>query len=123
MGSIFNQFFNQGKKDRKAGEIVYLNDFPSDEETLKIKAYIYGLVQGVGFRYSTVHLAKQLHVNGIVENKSDGSVYVEATGNRENMEQFIQELAKGPSPSANVEKVEIEYAPSITDYNGFGEVY
>lgn len=123
MSSIFDQFFNKNKENRKAGEIVYLNELPSNEETLKIKASIYGLVQGVGFRYSTVHLAKQLQVNGMVENKNDGSVYVEASGHRENIEQFIQELAKGPSPSANVEKVEVEYDASITDYNGFGEAY
>lgn len=123
MGSIFEDFFNQNKENRKTGEIVYLNELPADKDELKIKAYIYGRVQGVGFRFSTVHLAKSLKVNGIVRNENDGSVYVEANGRSERIEQFIQELAKGPSPNAQVEKVEVEYDSTLTEYSGFGERY
>lgn len=121
MFSLFSSYFNKGKDDRKPGKIIYKNDQPSNEETIKIKAHVYGVVQGVGFRYSTVHLAKQIGVNGIVKNEMDGSVYVEAIANKEQMDEFIEGLAKGPSPSAQVDKVEIWYDSSITDYNGFGE--
>ena len=90
-------------------------------DKIKFKANVYGRVQGVGFRYTTTHLAKQLEVNGIVRNESDGSVYVEAIGPEDKIELFIEELAKGPSPSAIVDKIEIQYDSSIPDYNGFGE--
>ena len=28
MGSIFNNFFNKDKENRKPGEIIYMNDYP-----------------------------------------------------------------------------------------------
>ena len=39
-----------------------------------------GHVQGVGFRYTTVHLAADLNVRGFVQNEMDGSVTVVAEG-------------------------------------------
>lgn len=121
MSSIFKDFFNSGRENKKPSEIEYRNDKPENTETIKIKAQVYGVVQGVGFRYTTKHLADQLGVNGIVRNENDGSVYVEALASENQIEQFIEELAKGPSPSAVVDKVVIEYDDSITDYEGFGE--
>jgi len=121
MSSIFKDFFNSGRENKNPSEIEYRNDKPENTETIKIKAQVYGVVQGVGFRYTTKHLADQLGVNGIVRNENDGSVYVEALASDNQIEQFIEELAKGPSPSAVVDKVVIEYDDSITDYEGFGE--
>lgn len=121
MSSIFNDFFNKDKENRQPGKVDYKNDKPENTEKLKIKASIFGRVQGVGFRYSTTHTAKQIGVNGIVKNEPDGSVYVEAVGTEEQIEQFITELAKGPSPSAQVDRVEVEYDSSVTNYSGFGE--
>ena len=121
MSSLFDQFFNKNKENREPGQIDYVNEKPENQDTLKIKATVYGRVQGVGFRYSTSHLAKELDVAGVVQNQADGTVYVEAVGNREAMEQFILELAKGPSPSADVEKVTIEYDNSIPDYTSFSQ--
>lgn len=121
MSSIFNSFFNKDRENRAAGEIIYQNEKPDSTDKIKFKANVYGRVQGVGFRYTTTHLAKQLEVNGIVRNESNGSVYVEAVGPEDKIELFIEELAKGPSPSAIVDKIEILYDSSIADYNGFGE--
>lgn len=121
MGSIFNHFFNKDRNERIPGEIIYTNKQPENDPIIKFKANIYGRVQGVGFRYTTVHLAKKINVNGIVRNENDGSVYVEATGEKDKINLFIEELAKGPSPSADVDKIEISYDSSIQDYRGFGE--
>jgi acylphosphatase len=121
MTSLFDAYFNKDRENRKPGKIQYKNDVPEDMDPIKFKANIYGRVQGVGFRFSTKHLADELGVSGIVRNESDGSVYVEAVGDKEAIEQFITELAKGPSPSADVTKIIIEYDFSITDYQGFGE--
>lgn len=121
MSSIFKDFFKSGRENKNPSEIEYRNDKPENTETIKIKAQVYGVVQGVGFRYTTKHLADQLGINGIVRNENDGSVYVEALASDNQIEQFIEELAKGPSPSAVVDKVVIEYDDSITDYEGFGE--
>lgn len=121
MSSIFNQFFNKDKNERILGKIIYTNEQPENDQVIKFKANIYGQVQGVGFRYTTVHLAKKINVNGIVKNENDGSVYVEAVGEKDTINLFIEELAKGPSPSASVDKIEITYDSSIQDYKGFSE--
>lgn len=39
-----------------------------------------GHVQGVGFRYQTLDIAKGFEVSGTVENLSDGRVYLHAEG-------------------------------------------
>lgn len=119
MTSIFNQFFNLEKDNRKPAEIEYLNKEENKIDPVKIIAKIYGVVQGVGFRYTTVHLAEGMGVNGFVRNENDGSVYVEASGKQKKIESFILELAKGPSPSAKVDKVIIKYDDSLPDYDGF----
>lgn len=123
MTSIFNEFFNKDKEKRKAAEIIYKNDQPKNQDIIKVIAKIYGHVQGVGFRFTTVQLAKDLGVKGIVRNENDGSVYVEALAGPETMDEFISELAKGPSPSANVEKVVIKYDSTIEDYTSFKNPY
>lgn len=123
MTSIFDHFFNKNKENRKKAEIKYLNERPSTEEPVKIKATVYGRVQGVGFRFTTVHLAENLGIDGMVRNERDGSVYVEASGSEKQIEEFITELAKGPSPSANVDKVHVEYDDSLKEYHGFSEGY
>lgn len=125
MSSIFRDFFNLDNDKRKLGQIEYKNvkPAPAAGDYLKLKANIYGRVQGVGFRFTTKHLADQLGVSGIVRNESDGSVYAEAVGSTEQLEEFIAGLAKGPSPNAIVDKVIIEYDDSIPDYKGFGERY
>lgn len=119
MTSIFNEFFNKDKEKRNAAEISYQNDQPKNQDIIKIIAKIYGRVQGVGFRFTTVQLAKDMGVKGIVRNENDGSVYVEALADPETMDKFILELAKGPSPSANVEEVVIKYDSTIEDYTSF----
>ena len=123
MSSIFREFFNSRKDNKNPGEIKYKNEKPENKDPIKIKAQVYGVVQGVGFRYTTKHLADQLKVNGIVRNENDGSVYIEALGSDQQIKKFVEELAKGPSPSATVEQVVIEYDDSIADYEGFGERY
>lgn len=123
MSSIFNQFFNLGKDDRQPAKIEYVNSKNTDMNPVKITAKIYGRVQGVGFRFTTVQLAKNLDVNGFVRNENDGSVYVEASANPAKIEEFIMELAKGPSPSAQVDKVIVEYDDSLPNYEGFMNQY
>ncbi|HQO50102.1 MAG TPA: acylphosphatase [Bacteroidales bacterium] len=57
---------------------------------------VFGRVQGVGFRYYTEKKATELQLRGFVENKADGSVYIEAEGQEENLEIFIAWCMKGP---------------------------
>jgi acylphosphatase len=57
---------------------------------------IFGKVQGVGFRYYTHRKATELNITGFVQNRPDGSIYVEAEGEKENHDKFIQWCYEGP---------------------------
>ncbi|HKP96542.1 MAG TPA: acylphosphatase [Fibrobacteria bacterium] len=63
-----------------------------------------GKVQGVFFRASARAEADRLGLRGFVRNEEDGSVYAEAEGERENLDEFLQWCRKGP-PHARVEGV------------------
>lgn len=68
---------------------------------------VFGRVQGVGFRFFTARLAKKHKIVGTVENVSD---YVEiyASGNEDNLEQFINGVIQGVAPASVVENYTIE---------------
>lgn len=70
-----------------------------------VKLYVYGKVQGVGFRYYTHKKAKELSITGFVKNLPDGSVYIEAEGEFNSLENLICWCGTGPS-WARVVKVE-----------------
>jgi acylphosphatase len=56
-----------------------------------------GRVQGVGFRYFAKYKADQFGITGWVKNTPDGKLEIEATGNSENLELFIDWMKIGPS--------------------------
>ena len=58
-----------------------------------------GRVQGVGFRYFTVHRARAHGIAGWVKNRYDGKVEIEAEGVRGDLELFLAEIRSGPSSS------------------------
>jgi len=60
---------------------------------------ISGKVQGVFFRVNTQKKALELQLTGIVRNESDGSVYVEAEGSQEKMQQFLAWCHHGDLPA------------------------
>jgi acylphosphatase len=68
---------------------------------------IFGMVQGVGFRYSARHAARNYGIKGYVRNMRDGSVYIEAEGQEQNMIEFIKWCRKGPGP-AYIENIVVE---------------
>lgn len=66
-----------------------------------------GRVQKIGFRYSTLEVANQLGILGFVQNLPDGSVYIEAEGNEEDIKTFIGWCHEGPR-WAHVDNVVVE---------------
>lgn len=53
-------------------------------------AYFTGHVQGVGFRYQTLQVAKEFDVAGYVSNLPDGRVLLEAEGVAPEVREFIE---------------------------------
>ena len=85
----------------------------------KVRIYISGRVQGVGFRYGAKQLADALGIGGIVRNEDDGSVYVEAVGTAEQIDRFLTSLEKGPTPFSAVDNLRAVDDASLTDYKSF----
>ncbi|TFG17296.1 MAG: acylphosphatase [Promethearchaeota archaeon] len=79
---------------------------------------VYGLVQGVFFRYTTRKVARKLGLLGIVKNMPDGSVYIEAEGPEENLSELLKYAKRGPK-YAEVTNIEYEYTDSQSKYKGF----
>lgn len=62
-----------------------------------VSILVSGRVQGVGFRYYTRKKAEECKVTGFVQNKSDGSVYIEASGEEIDIDTFIDWCKQGPT--------------------------
>ncbi len=70
---------------------------------------IFGLVQGVGFRYRFMEEAQYLGLTGWVRNRRGGSVEAMVAGPPEAVEALIAWARRGP-PAAQVERVEVSAA-------------
>ena len=51
-----------------------------------------GRVQGVGFRYTAASIARDFRISGLVRNESDGSVYLEASGEEDEVRRFFSAI-------------------------------
>jgi acylphosphatase len=79
--------------------------------TTKTKAIsVKGRVQGVGLRYFVLRNAQRLGIKGFVKNMPDRSVYIEAQGQEENLNELIGLCWKGPGRARvdSVETIEVE---------------
>jgi acylphosphatase len=73
-----------------------------------------GEVQGVGYRWTARHRARQLGVTGFARNTEDGSVDVEVEGAEVAVAEMLDWLASGP-PSAIVTSIEVTDAEESGD--------
>jgi acylphosphatase len=84
----------------------------------ELHAYVYGRVQGVGFRYFVVQKAHALALRGYARNNSDGSVEVLAQGPRPAIEHLLLYLRQGPS-AAQVRDVRVTWDVPTEHMSGF----
>ncbi|MCR8558461.1 acylphosphatase [Mucilaginibacter sp. BJC16-A38] len=78
---------------------------------------IKGKVQGVSFRASTKAVADQLGVKGSIKNEADGSVFIEAEGDKFALELFLDWCNEGPE-HAEVTSVETNEG-ELKNYRNF----
>jgi len=83
---------------------------------LKIK--IYGDVQGVFYRDSAQREGKALGLTGFVRNEPDGSVFIEAEGEENNLKEFLKWCKEGPK-AARVIKIDFEFSNELEYYQDF----
>lgn len=77
------------------------------EVTMAVKCRVSGTVQGVGFRFSVVDVARRLGLTGWVRNTPDGRVEVLAQGPPDAVRDLVDYLGVGPR-SARVVAVTVE---------------
>jgi acylphosphatase len=82
-----------------------------------VRIKIYGRVQRIGFRFSSMQAAYKFGIRGFVQNAEDGSVYIEAEGSEECVNNFIEWCKVGPL-GAKVEKLLLEEG-EIKNYSSF----
>ena len=78
-----------------------------------------GLVQGVGFRYSTFQVAEELGVKGTVRNENDGSVSIEAEADEKILYIFLNRIKSSPSPFGKVNKMDYTFSDDLQHYTKF----
>lgn len=70
-----------------------------------VRVIVRGRVQGVGFRWWVVSIARRYGVRGVVGNRPDGSVEIFAEADEKTLSAFVSEMDSGP-PLARVDSVE-----------------
>lgn len=78
-----------------------------------------GRVQGVGFRYTCKDLAKGFEVVGTVKNLPDGTVQLEVSGEREEVEGLINEIAEESPVAHNIKGMHVRNIQPLDGLKGF----
>lgn len=88
-----------------------------DSNIICVHVFITGIVQGVGYRYSTAQEAQKLGIKGWVRNLRDGRVEAIFEGEEPLVKQMVQWCYQGPR-SAKVTDVTVETIET-QGYQGF----
>lgn len=89
----------------------------------RARVLVYGIVQGVFFRATTVETAQKIGgITGWVRNLPDGGVEAVAEGEREDLDIFVGWLRHGP-PGASVDGLDVTWGAATGEYSGFHIVY
>ncbi len=83
------------------------------------RAIFEGRVQGVGFRYAVKDIAKGFDVIGWAKNLTDGSVEVHINGEREEVEEFLEEIAEESAMAHNIKNMYDSETELLQNVNGF----
>ncbi len=96
-------------------------DTPQTRECRRF--FVSGMVQGVGYRYFAMRAAQRLGLGGYAKNLSDGRVEAYAVGSVTKLNEFRNDLERGPQ-GASVASVAEEAAPLLQDFaKGFSIEY
>lgn len=84
----------------------------------RLTLQIYGLVQGVGYRYVSQLEAKKRGFTGQVNNLDDGSVKLVVEGPEKDLKEFADWCYNGVGP-AQVRKVEQSWSDATGEFSDF----
>jgi len=82
-------------------------------------ATVYGMVQGVGFRFYVRRIARELELTGQVRNTPDGvTVEIQAEGEKDKLDELLKLLQIGPG-SSRVDRIDSEWLEYKNAFSGF----
>lgn len=87
-------------------------------QTKSIYMILSGRVQGVGFRYFALHKAVELGISGWVSNTIDNKLEIEATGDPDKLEVFIDWMKTGPT-RAIIKTISVNEITPSRDFTNF----
>lgn len=92
-------------------------------DRVRLTATVRGMVQGVGFRWSTMAYARTLDLVGVAENLPNGDVLVIAEGPRAQCQKVLDWLhgsgARVVRRPGRVESVEARWGPAAGGFRSF----
>jgi len=83
----------------------------------QVHVYYTGRVQGVGFRFTTQDLAKDLKVSGWVKNLRDGRVELMAEAGEDTLKDFLSRIYQ--YFSSYIQDVDINWQEAGEDFKDF----
>ncbi|MBI9020457.1 MAG: acylphosphatase [Verrucomicrobia bacterium] len=81
-----------------------------------------GRVQGVGFRFTAIRLARDLDVTGWVKNEFDGSVSMVAEGEEDQLMALLQAI-RNSQLNRYITNELVRRSPASGEFNAFGVLY
>jgi acylphosphatase len=76
-----------------------------------------GRVQGVGFRYTVLGIARRHHVTGYVRNLPDGRVQLVAEGLPGELNRFLADVSE--AMSGNIRDTDIQESEALGEFSRF----
>lgn len=80
---------------------------------------IHGKVQGVGYRFFATRVARRLGLKGTIQNLRDGSVEAVVEGEKQAIDDWIEELKEGPryAEVSRIDQEVKEYSGRLPDFD------
>lgn len=91
---------------------------PKKTEIKHVHAIVHGHVQGVGFRATVLHFARQLNLHGTVSNLADGSVEINVIGPLHNIHELFHSLQRefGSSHISTIDQEQVTPHKAYEDF-------
>ncbi len=88
----------------------------------RVQIIVFGEVHYVGFRFSTIEVARDLALVGWVKNEPEGTVQIVAEGPKNKLENLATWAQQGPS-LAKVEKIKVDWGLATGEFSDFEVEY